>query len=137
MITAVIVSYNTPELLKECYNSIRRFYPELEVIIIDGSPPDSDCWKCAAWLNTAENTTVKNVEYNIGHGKGMNMGIGMVKTDYVLLIDSDVTIDYPNVLEEMVGYLSKKNCYGVGQIVDVNEHGSNVSSGIKYLHPHF
>lgn len=138
-ITAIIVSYKTPLLLRQAYESFRVFYPNTQVIIIDGSPPDSECWAYALSLQSCW-TNVRCVEYNIGHGNGMKMGISMCHTDYFLLMDSDVEINKP-CLEEMLTWLKPTpRCYGIGKIVTVNEFGGNCDkdeNSIPYLHPHF
>jgi len=137
--TAIIVSYNTADLLRACYNSIRKFYPELPVIIIDGSHHANECFTYSKSI-ADKFTRVANVEFNIGHGPGMKLGIGMCQTNYFLLIDSDVTIDKAGVIEGMEAtHQSKADTlvYGCGKVVQVNETGNNVDKGINYLHPYF
>jgi len=144
-VTAIIVSYKTPDLLRSCVESIRRFYPTLQVIIVDGSPPDSECWVYCHELMQEPNTLVKCVEYNIGHGNGMKMGISMCETEYFLLVDSDVTIDKAGGLEFMIETFQRSsNCYGYGFIVEVNERGGGIGDEsfehekiYRYIHPHF
>ena len=74
-LTGVCVNYNTPELLKKAINSIGMFY-DFPIIIINGSEE--------------EIPGAVNVGYNIGHGLGMDMGIRMAKTDYILTFDTDI-----------------------------------------------
>lgn len=152
-ITAIIVSYNTPDLLRNAIASVRRFYPTLPVIIIDGSPPDSECWMYCQMLGLEPNMIVKCVEYNIGHGNGMKMGISMVETEYFLLMDSDVEIKNEGCLEFMIEvFENSPKVYGFGNIVEVNKEGGNIPNeytvtdkaleiskpgAIPYLHPHF
>lgn len=134
-VTAIIVSYMQTDLLRRCYESIRKFYIDLPVIIIDGSEPDSDCWAYSMSL-AGQFTTVRNVEYNIGHGPGLKLGILLCETEFFLIVDSDVIIDRAPV-EKMMYMMELHDAYGVGQIVFVNEHGGNVEKGYQYLHPHF
>lgn len=131
-VTAIIVNYNTPELLKECVESIRRFYPNMDIVIVDGS---EDCGPSFQLRN--ERTFTIETNHNIGHGPGLNLGINAAETDFVLLVDSDVTIDKPGIIEEMMKM--PEFCYGCGQVVFVNDQGGNVpeKGGIRYLHPHF
>jgi len=139
-ITAVIVSYNQEYLLRDSYRSLRQFYPEMPVVIVDGSPANSDCWKYARYLMNKENTVSECVEYNIGHGKGMNLGIELSQTDYVLLFDSDVIVLKSDGVELMLQNFVNQQVYGVGQIVSTNKSGKNIKSSkdaVQYLHPHF
>lgn len=134
MITVVIVTYNTTTLIKQCMCSIRKFYPNLSVIIIDGSPVGSSCYKYTKGLS-GKNTFVKNMGYNIGHGEGLKEGIKLAQTNYVALVDSD-TILKGKAFEPMISRM-RSNTYGVGKIVLVDKNGMNVENGIKYLHPYF
>jgi len=134
MITGVIVSYNQKDLLKQCVESIRSIYPEMPLVIIDGSQRKSPCYEYAKTLNDVH-TIAKCVEYNIGHGNGMKLGIGISKTRFVALIDSDTILKAP-VLESMIS-MFEKNTFGVGRVIKVNDAGINNDDGLDYLHPYF
>ncbi len=134
--TAVIVTYNTPELIYDCVKSILKFYPRLPILIIDNSPIHSECYQMCKNLSREFDTVKTHFTFhNIGHGRGLHLGINMVYTENVLIVDSDTEMLAP-CLETMEKEL-KTNVYGIGQIVQVNEHGVNVFRGIKYLHPYF
>jgi glycosyltransferase involved in cell wall biosynthesis len=138
-ITAIIVSYNTADILRSCVESIRLEYPKLKIIIIDGSDETNDCFTYTQTLRD-DITLVKNYRQNIGHGPGMNLGIGFCKTRYFLLIDSDVIIRRHGIIEYMAILMdgNRDKCFGVGRVVMVNNDGGNVDKdGIRYLHPHF
>lgn len=135
-VTAIIVSYMREDLLCSSFESIRKFYSEMPVIIIDGSPFDSVCAKYAESLRN-EFTIVRCTGYNIGHGNGMALGIEYCKTGKFLLVDSDVIIRKA-VISQMEAALCHWKAYGVGQVVLVNDQGGNIDTGgIPYLHPHF
>ncbi len=129
-VTAIIVNYNTPDLLRDCVASIRKFYPCMDIVIVDGSEDDS-----VSFSMRDKHTFTIPLRSNCGHGPGLNIGIRSTETDYVLLVDSDVTIDKPGVIEAMLKL--PLTAYGCGQVVEVNETGNNVHDGIRYLHPHF
>lgn len=133
----IIVSYNDAELLRRVYLSIRRFYPGIHIIIVDGSPEGSPCYNEAFTLMNDAKCTVLLTRTNIGHGKGLNHGIKYCKGEYFITMDSDAEIIRDGIIE----VLSKKllnGQYGIGQVVKVNEYGSNVKEGgMDYLHPHF
>lgn len=137
-ITAVIVSFNREDLLRRAYESIRKF-SDMPVIIIDGSFANDPCDDYSRSLNS-ENTKVVNTAKNNGHGPGMDRGIKMADTDFVLLMDSDAYIKDGDILESMLN-LMESDTFGVGQVVQVNPDGTNVGEDypdpISYLHPHF
>lgn len=135
-ITGIIVSYNTKDLLKNCFESVRKFYPNLKLIIVDGSHHANECFKYAKSLED-KNTRIVSLESNIGHGKGINIAVEYCSTEYFLLIDSDIIMNKKGCLEEMMSYFIMPNVYGVGQIISVDENGSNNYKGMDYLHPHF
>jgi glycosyltransferase involved in cell wall biosynthesis len=140
-ITAVIVSYNQAELLKAAYSSIRKC-SDMPIIIVDGSQPDNPCKQLVFHLAVQPNVKIYEFPHNVGHGKGMDFGIRKAQTDYVLLMDSDVTIDDGSCIPDLIAHLKRdEKLFGVGQIVTVNEDGTNVPAddpdAILYLHPHF
>ena len=109
-IVGVVVHYNTPALLKKAIDSIREFY-NFPIIVIDGS---GDCdYHSESHLNHS-NITVVNVGYNIGHGLGMDMGIKMAETDYVLTFDTDIEMNKP-CIEEMMDKM-KEDTYAIGKL---------------------
>lgn len=142
-VSIIIVSYKTHALLKAAYESIRRFYPEVQVIIVDGSPKDTSCYKYAKEIK-GKFTRVFTLNKNIGHGPGMKLGIENCNTKYFLLMDSDVEILRSGVIEKMKIHLEfihecqpDYTIYGIGPVMCVNETGVNSENGIPYLHPHF
>ena len=137
-ITGIIVSYNTKQLLKNCIESIRKFYPELKLIIIDGSENTNDCYSYSKSI-ADKYTKVFNVEYNIGHGKGMKMAIDMCDTKYFVLIDSDTIITKNRIFEVLLKWTQTYNAYGAGKVISTNKQGGNFDGAgcIEYLHPYF
>ena len=103
-ITGVVVNYNTPELLKRAIASVRQFY-DFPIIVIDGS----DKPEALDFLNVK----VKKTGYNIGHGLGMDMGIRMAETDYILTFDTDIEMKKP-CIELMMKEL-KLDTYAMGR----------------------
>lgn len=139
--TIVIVCFETQPIVRKAYESIREIYPDIPVIIVDGSKERNDCYTYTNQIRS-ETTRVFHVKRNIGHGEGMAFGIKHVMTKYILLMDSDVQIqreciqpmeDVFNISKSAVGV----DLYGVGQVVKVDNAGRNSESGLPYLHPHF
>lgn len=79
MLTAVVKTFERPKILKRLVKSVRRFYPELPMIVADDSE------------NPIELEGVETVilPYNSGVSAGRNAGMELVKTPYVLLLDDD------------------------------------------------
>jgi hypothetical protein len=138
LITGVVVNYCTPEAIHKAVTSLRRFYPFMRIIIIDGSPKGTPGWQMCEHLKSVYTNTI-HVEFNIGHGRGMNVGISMVLTPLVLLFDSDTDTREKGVLEIMLTKFNEQTerPYGIGQVLITSKEGTNAEHGIKYLHPHF
>lgn len=135
-ITAVTVVYNTPSLIKIAVKSIRKYYPTMPIVIIDGSPVGSECFLTTLAMMD-KHTHVEHTHQNVGHGPGMCRAINMSKTPYILLFDSDIEMKGRCLEQMMLKLTESQNVYGVGKVVKVDRYGINCSSGIPYLHPHF
>jgi glycosyltransferase involved in cell wall biosynthesis len=140
-VTGITTVYRTPELLKECYESFRQYYPKLPFIIIDNST-DNSCYHLTEDLLDVDPflSVIKN-EKNEGHGDGMHQAIGLAETPYLFVMDSDVVIRRPSLLEEMMVYMTP-SIYGVGWLLNLDRSGRNVpvhfmGEIIKYLYPAF
>lgn len=135
MITGITVVHNTKGLIDRAIKSIRKFYPELPLIIINGSTPGH---KCDIYLKSKpyDNCIIYHIGRNIGHGEGLHYGLTMCKTKQALIFDSDIEIKKGDIIEKMQENL-KDSDYGIGEICYANRHGRNVTIGICYLHPHF
>lgn len=134
----IIVTYNTPQLIKNCVKSVLLHYPQLKILIVDGSSKHSVCYEVVDMLaRKFSNVDVIHAGYNIGHGNGMVLGIEKTDQENIILLDSDTEIHY-TVFDEMKFFLqSSKFIYGVGEVVKVNANGMNVDQdGIPYLHPY-
>jgi len=156
-ITGVVVCYNTKGLIERAYNSVRKFHPDMPIIIVDSSSRNDPC---ASYVNNlkSDKATIINPGRNIGHGRGMHQGIMRTETKYALIFDSDVQMVsdcVPAMLEKM-----EENTFGIGAIGNVGLGGNSVrpipsnprarkfiqqrkrhkkrrATAIPYLHPFF
>ena len=87
-LTVVIVTFNTPKkVILDCLNSISK---NVNILIVENS--ESFINKDLV-LSKFSNVSVVCTGENLGYGKGNNFGINLVKTDYVLILNPDVTCD--------------------------------------------
>ena len=118
MVTKIIsVHYKTPELIYNQYKSVRNFYPEIPYEIIDGSDDNKNYFNDLE--NTDKNFVVKRFGYNIHHGPGMDYSLRNSSEDFILILDSDVSIK-KELLSEMF-----KNFTGIttGKRIIMNKDG--------------
>jgi GT2 family glycosyltransferase len=88
-ISIVIVSYNTLELTRRCLQSLQRFEPDAQVIVVDNASRDG-----SADMVRAEFPQVVCVVLpeNLGFAGGNNQGIAHATGDFVVLLNSDTEI---------------------------------------------
>jgi glycosyltransferase involved in cell wall biosynthesis len=87
-VTIVIKTFERVTKLKRLVKSIRRFYPNLTIIIVDDS-------KTEAKISGVQ---LIRLPYNSGVSAGRNAGINAVKTKYTVIIDDDFIFNrYTNI----------------------------------------
>ncbi len=140
-ITGITVCHNSKDLVKRSYTSMRKFHPDMPIIIIDGSDPNNPC---AAYVRSLASplTTVCSLGYNIGHGKGMCMGIDKARTPYVLIFDSDIEM-LKSPVDDMVTMMDSVT-FGIGHLETTDFDGfgkgarkTHIGEEMPYLHPYF
>jgi glycosyltransferase involved in cell wall biosynthesis len=133
MVTALTVSYNTPELLRNLLSSFRRFYDN-PYLVVDGS--EEKYYERIKGFEKEFNINLIHFDTNIHHGGGLAYGLKVIQTSQILFLDSDITILKGGFIEDLQNKLRPES-YGIGDISEVNEFGVNIPNGIKYLHPSF
>jgi len=135
-VTIVTVSYNTPELLLQLVQSLRKHYDNV-IHVVDGS--DSvPLQTLREYLAGVPNVYIHAQGYNIHHGPGMAWAIQHLPlSDQVLFLDSDVTVLQPGFLEDLQAHLKPQD-YGVGWVIRTSTAGLSVKAeeaGVAYVHP--
>ena len=98
-IEIVSVHYKTPEFIYRQYESIRKMYPEIPYRIIDGS--DDGVIYFEDLEAKDKHFKVERLGYNIHHGPGMDYAIRNSDYDFLLIIDSDVSLK-KDIIEPMM-----------------------------------
>ena len=140
-VTAITTVYRTPDLIKDCYESFRRFYPHMTFIIVDNSVDDSCTPQFREWMKTDHHSIIVHNTENEGHGDGMHQAIGLANSPYLFIMDSDVVIKKQGLIEDMMERMTNE-IYGIGWILNLDRGGRNVPSNfrgeiVKYLYPAF
>lgn len=141
-ITGITVSYNAQDLLRRAYESVRKFHPAMPIIIVDGSDPQDPCKKYAESL-AGHGTAVISLSKNLGHGRGMCLGIANALTKYALIFDTDIEM-FKSPVEAMLAMM-EEDTYGIGYLektgLDGYEYGAHAhhkgQPWMPYLHPYF
>ncbi len=148
-ITTIIVNYKTHALTQVCYESFRRFYPDVEVFLVDNySRDDSTEYIYSLWDAGTEHLTCVFVSTNVGHGPAMARMIEAINTPFVFTLDSDCEILRGGLLENMLQEMDNNgNLYATGWLRWVDRHSGvphawhvdhppKGDKFIPYIHPH-
>jgi len=130
-IGAVIVCYQTPEIIKKAVESVKPYVKT--VTVVDNSPKGSECYKVCDTLGV----NVYHTEKNIFHGPALNLGINITDTEYICIMDSDAEVIDKSVFEVMKSKLTS-DVYAVGISVEhIREGNKMYKIGFDYLRPFF
>lgn len=102
--TVIIPSHNTLEHLKNTYQSIKKYSPNIPIVIIDDASEDGT----DSWLNSLndKNLTIIIGKERKGHTYWYDEGMRRAKTDIVSILHSDMIIG-PGYFENMLKHLEK------------------------------
>ena len=106
LLTIVIVTYNPNyNILNECLNSIDK---NIKIIIIDNSK-NFDNTKI---ISFPKNNILIKKNNNLGNGHGINVGINLAKSKYILYLDVDTILE-KNFIEKIIYYAEKIESFAV------------------------
>ena len=133
-ITFVIVSFRSGHIIEKCIKSISS---NAKIIVVE----NSENIEVKTYLeNKFSNVEVVIAQGNLGYGKGNNLGVSKVKTQYAFILNPDTileenclkkiymaqktlkdnfTILAPNFLNNY-GYFSKKSHYFENEVLEVD-----------------
>ncbi|MBR3642812.1 MAG: glycosyltransferase family 2 protein, partial [Parasporobacterium sp.] len=98
-VTVVIPNYNGKRFLKKCLESLeKQTYTHFETLIIDNASSDGSAEYIKANYPWAEVVVMRR---NLGFAGGVNEGIRLCRTPYVLLLNNDTESD-PEMIRELV-----------------------------------
>lgn len=95
-VTILVKTFERPDALRRLLASIRRFYPRMEIVVVDDS---------AEPLDPAPDgvTRYEHRPYNsLGAAAGRNLGLRHVETPYVLISDDDMVFERRTDLGKML-----------------------------------
>lgn len=81
-LTILVKSFMRYDCLLNLIKSIRQFYPEIKIIIVDDSGEDKK-------FDIDDNIKTYNIEFDSGLSKGRNFGVSKIETEFFLLLDDD------------------------------------------------
>jgi len=107
-ITIIILNYNTTHLVRRALESLQKFHLstkiKTQVIVVDNGSSDRSLSTLQKEFPFIE---VIELEKNLGFAGGNNVALRQVKTEYVLLLNSDTEFTEKTQLPKMLGYMEK------------------------------
>ena len=105
-VTLVIPTYNNLKHIKNAYTSIRKYYPTLELVLLDDGSSDGTY----EWLESIEeideNVILYQSEERVGHTILYDVGIDMAKNEIIGIIHADMIVS-ENYLENLLKHLDR------------------------------
>lgn len=144
--TILICNRKTKRLTQMCLESILSYYPDVDIVVVDDCSNDDSLLYLQYKQLTNPNILLiesKEDSLGLGHGNYLHIGIGAVKTRYVLLVDSDVVFFKGGFLEFMEKHFEQSDllyALGVVQKCSYKNNGGMHESDddiLLYAHPQF
>jgi glycosyltransferase involved in cell wall biosynthesis len=123
--TICVVNYKTPDLIRLCLRSIRKFtkYP-YEVIVVDNNSQDEslEYLKRLRWIRLIERNTNNDPANGSGgyaHAAALDLGLENCNTEFFVSMHSDAFVKKDNWLTDLIGYFGGDQtvaCVGSGKL---------------------
>lgn len=108
-VSAVIVNYNTKEILRDCLKNLKRNSFPLEIIVVDNNSPDGSAEMISRQFPEVKLLALKK---NIGLAAGNNAGLKKAKGEYVLFLGSDAFPE-EGAIAKLVSFMDKNPDVGI------------------------
>lgn len=105
-VTLVIPTYNNLKHIKNAYTSIRKYYPTLELVLLDDGSSDGTFEWLESIKEEDENVVLYQSEERVGHTILYDVGIDMAKTEIIGIIHADMIVS-ENYLENLLKHLDR------------------------------
>ena len=105
-VTLVIPTYNNLQHIKNAYTSIRKYYPTLELVLLDDGSNDGTYEWLQSIQKEDDNVILYQSEERVGHTILYDLGIEMATNKIVGIIHADMIVT-ENYLENLLKHLDK------------------------------
>lgn len=125
-VTAVVKTFERPEILRRLMRSLRRFYPTMRVIVVDDS-------RMPQRLEGADTIVMP---YDSGVSAGRNEALRHVETPYLMLLDDDFIFYRHTKIQPVLKKLERLRQVDIvgGEVVYLPFYRTMDYRG-EYLHP--
>lgn len=129
LLSIVILSYNTPDLVLDSLKSLSKHYGErlrvneLEIIVVDNASEEKNVKKIAEFIKDQKDIPFIKNSQNFGFGRGNNIGAKAARGDFVLFLNSDTEVLDDHFLS-MARFMQKDPKIAVSGAKLLNHDGS-------------
>jgi len=111
-VSIIIPTKDRLELLAKTVGSIegRITYPDYEIIIVDTGSRDPETLE---YLERSGHTVLRDASPEFNFSRANNIAAGRASGRYLLLMNNDIEVITPTLVDEMVGYLESDERIGV------------------------
>lgn len=117
LVSVVIPNKDHIDVLDECVMSLLDVatYENMEILIVENNSEDQATFDYYRELEgRSEKIRVIQWEREFNYSQIVNFGVARSRGEYVLLLNNDTKVIMPDFLEEMLGYLMRKDAGVVG-----------------------
>jgi len=100
--SVIVLTCNRLDVTKDCINSLIKYTSAIDLIVVDNGSTDGT----VDWLASRKEVTLIRNDRNIGIPKARNQGIRASSTEYIVLMDNDITVSR-GWLEELFSTMNK------------------------------
>lgn len=113
-LSIIIVNFNTRDLTVACLESLHKSEGKesWEIIVIDNASNDDSIVEIINLKLKIKNLKIIENTENLGYAKANNQGIKVATGEYILLLNSDTTVE-PHTISEMLAFMDTHAKAGV------------------------
>lgn len=143
-VTVLVCQRKTFQATRLCIESLLRFYPDINILVVDGnSQDDSTLYLKYKSLVTPNLTLHERIGKRHSHGETMDEALlNFIKTPYALLLDSDTIINRGGWIEPLLQqFKDNPKLYATGSLMLVTRKNYGVGAPedkddvLRYAHP--
>lgn len=107
-LSIIIVTWNTAQITKKCVDTINRYIPGQEIIVVDNGSADDT----VEILKKIKNLKIIENHANLGFAKANNIGFKHATSKYIIFMNSDIELLDKSILK-MINYLKNNSQVGL------------------------
>jgi GT2 family glycosyltransferase len=112
----IIPTRDLPQFLRPCLESLleKTTYPNFDLVVIDNETTDEEALAFLRGIAADRRVTVEKVRGDFNFGALNNLAVRKATSEFVALLNNDLTVITPDWLEEMVGQALQPGVGAVG-----------------------